>query len=59
MHGVNTQPYFCECFETIQAWFPHAENFVVQKAPHTMLQNNPKGTAERLARFWAEHRLLA
>ncbi|MCE7979586.1 MAG: alpha/beta hydrolase [Caldilinea sp. CFX5] len=59
LRGVNTQPYFCECFDTIQAWFPHAENFVVPKAPHTMLQNNPQGTAERLASFFAGHRLSA
>lgn len=59
LRGVNTQLYFCECFDTIQAWFPQAENFVLPKAPHTMLQNNPQGTAERLVSFWAKHRLSA
>ncbi|MEZ4867853.1 MAG: alpha/beta hydrolase [Caldilineaceae bacterium] len=59
MRGANTQPYFCECFETVQAWFPQAENFIVPKAPHTMLQNNPQGTAERLVSFLAKHRLSA
>ena len=58
MRGVNTQPYFRECFETMQTWLPHAENFVLPKAPHTMLQTNPQGAAERLARFLSGHRLL-
>jgi pimeloyl-ACP methyl ester carboxylesterase len=57
MRGVNTQPYFRACFETIQTWLPQAENFVLPKAPHTMLQSNPSGAAERLARFFASHPL--
>src|SRR4029453_16339991 len=57
MRGVNTQPYFRECFETIQTWLPRAENFVLPNAPHTMLQTNPTGAAERLARFFASHPL--
>lgn len=59
MRGVNTQPYFRECFETIQTWFPRAENFILPKAPHAMLQINPQGAAERLANFLAGHRLSA
>jgi len=58
MRGVNTQPYFRECFETFQMWLSHAENFVLPKATHAMLQTNPKGAAERLASFLSGHRLL-
>jgi pimeloyl-ACP methyl ester carboxylesterase len=58
MRGVNTQPYFRECFETVQMWLSHAENFVLPKATHAMLQTNPKGAAERLASFLLGHRLL-
>lgn len=58
MRGVNTQPYFRECFETVQMWLSHAENFVLPKATHAMLQTNPKGAAERLASFLSGHRLL-
>jgi hypothetical protein len=39
-------------------WLSHAENFVLPKAPHSMLQTNPKGAAERLASFLSGHRLL-
>jgi len=57
MRGANTQPYFQDCFATIETWLPHAENFVLPKAPHAMLQTNPSGAAERLATFFSEHRL--
>jgi hypothetical protein len=39
-------------------WLSHAENFVLPKATHAMLQTNPKGAAERLASFLSGHRLL-
>ena len=58
MRGVNTPPYFREIFETVRTWLPQAENFVLPKAPHTMLQSNPQGVAERLASFLSGHRLL-
>ena len=58
MRGVDTRPYFRECFETLQMWLPHAENFVLPEASHAMLQTNPKGAAERLASFMSGHRLL-
>ena len=58
MRGVNTQPYFRECFETVQMWHSHAENFVLPKATHAMLQTNPKGAAERVASFLSGHRLM-
>jgi len=58
MRGVNTQPYFRECFETVQMWLSHAENFVLANSTHAMLQTNPKGAAERLASFMSGHRLL-
>lgn len=59
MRGANTQPYFIECFDMVKTWFPQAENFVLPQAPHTMLQNNPQGTAERLVSFLAKHPLSA
>ena len=57
MMGENTRSYFQEIYETIRTWLPHAENFVVPQATHAMLQTNPKGAAERLARFFSSHRL--
>lgn len=57
MRGADTQPYFCDIYETIQAWLPHAENVILPDATHAMLQTNPKGAAERLADFFASHPL--
>jgi pimeloyl-ACP methyl ester carboxylesterase len=57
--GAETTPYFREVYETIQAWLPQAENFVLPNATHAMLQTNPKGIAERLASFFARHRMQA
>lgn len=57
MRGANTTSYFQEIYETIGAWLPHAENFVVPQATHAMLQTNPKGAAERLASFFARYPL--
>jgi pimeloyl-ACP methyl ester carboxylesterase len=59
MAGADTRPYFREIYETIQTWLPHAENFIVPKATHAMLQNNPKAVAERLASFFSKHSLQA
>ena len=56
MRGANTQPYFREIYETVQTWLPHAENFVLPNATHAMLQTNPRGAADRLARFFLSHR---
>ena len=59
MSGANCKPYFREIYATIQTWLPHAENFVVPKATHAMLQTNPKAVAERLASFFSKHPLQA
>lgn len=59
MRGANTQPYFIDCFDIVKTWLPHAENFVLPQAPHTMLQSNPQGAAERLVSFLSGHRLSA
>lgn len=55
--GTNTTSYFREAYETIQAWLPQAENVVIANLPHTVLQTDPQGMAERLAGFFAAHRL--
>lgn len=57
MRGANTQPYFREMYETVQQWLPQAENVVLPNATHAMLQTNPRGAAERLASFFANHSL--
>jgi len=57
MRGADTQPYFREIYETLQAWLPHAENVILPDATHAMLQTNPKGAAARLADFFARHPL--
>lgn len=57
MTGTNSQPYFREIYETVRAWLPQAENFVLPNSTHAMLQMNPKGAAERLVSFFSSHRL--
>jgi hypothetical protein len=47
----------CEVHDTIRAWLPQAESDVLPDATHAMTQTNPKGAAERLARFFASHKL--
>ena len=53
--GANTWAPFREIYETVQAWIPHAENHELPDASHGMLQMNPKGAAERIARFISSH----
>ena len=55
VRGASTQPYFQEIYETVRAWLPQAENFVLPDANHCMLQMNPRGAAERLADFFSRH----
>jgi pimeloyl-ACP methyl ester carboxylesterase len=55
--GANTRAYFRDVYALIREWLPQAENFVVPDATHAMLQTNPPAIAERLARFFADHRM--
>ena len=57
--GADTPSYFREIYETIEGWLPQAENFIASQSSHAMLQLNPKGIADRLARFFADHPLDA
>jgi pimeloyl-ACP methyl ester carboxylesterase len=53
--GERTRPYFKEIHETIKQWMPHAENVVLPDTTHFMLEMNPKGCAEALCSFFAQH----
>ena len=55
LRGANTQRYFTQAYESIRAWIPQAENYVVPDASHCILQMNPGGAAERLADFFSRH----
>ena len=55
--GANTRTYFREIHQTVRTWLPHAENFELPNATHSMLQTNPKGAAECLVSFFSRHRL--
>jgi pimeloyl-ACP methyl ester carboxylesterase len=57
LRGANTRSYFQEIHETLRTWLPHAENFELPNATHSMLQTNPKGAAECLVSFFSRHRL--
>ena len=57
MVGANTRAYFREVHDTIGTWLPHAENLELPDATHAALQTNPKGSAERLAAFFSNHRM--
>jgi pimeloyl-ACP methyl ester carboxylesterase len=48
-----------EVHELVQAWFPHAEAFVLQGAGHALQIMNPAGMAEGLAAFFARHQMAA
>jgi pimeloyl-ACP methyl ester carboxylesterase len=55
MRGALTGSGFQEVYEALQRCLPHAENFVLPDASHTMLVMNPRGAAERLTSFFASH----
>jgi pimeloyl-ACP methyl ester carboxylesterase len=57
MRGVSTRSYFREIYETVQTWFPQAENVELPDANHCMLQMNPAGAATHLASFFSRHPL--
>lgn len=50
---------FGETHRLLLAWLPHAEGFVLPGATHFLQLQDPRGTAEELAAFWAHHRLPA
>ena len=55
MVAANTWVPFRELNETVKTWIPHAENHELPDATHAMLQTNPRGAAERIARFISSH----
>jgi pimeloyl-ACP methyl ester carboxylesterase len=57
LRGAGTVPYMREVYETLRTWLPQAESDVLPDASHAMTQTNPRGAAERLARFFAAHPL--
>jgi pimeloyl-ACP methyl ester carboxylesterase len=57
LRGAHTVSHMREVHDTIRAWLPQAVNSVLPDATHAMTQTNPKGAAERLARFFAGHKL--
>jgi len=50
---------FGETHRLLLTWLPHAEGFVLPGTTHFLQLENPRGTAEVLAAFWARHRLPA
>ena len=50
---------FGETHRLLLTWLPHAEGFVVPGTTHFLQLEDPRGTAEVLAAFWARHRLPA
>jgi pimeloyl-ACP methyl ester carboxylesterase len=57
LRGAHTVSFMREVHDTVRAWLPQAVNDVLPDATHAMTQTNPEGTAERLARFFASHKL--
>jgi pimeloyl-ACP methyl ester carboxylesterase len=57
LRGASTVSYMREVHETVRTWLPQAETDVLPDATHAMTQTNPKGAAERLARFFASYKL--
>lgn len=53
--GANTWAPFRDCFETVKALIPQAENHELRDATHCMLQMNPRGAAERIDQFISSH----
>lgn len=51
--GVS--PVFRRRHELLLAWLPHVEAFVLPDANHLLHVQNPRGMAERLASFFAQH----
>jgi pimeloyl-ACP methyl ester carboxylesterase len=50
-------PVFDQRHELLLAWLPDAEPFVLPDATHLLHVQNPRGTAEGLAAFFARHPL--
>jgi pimeloyl-ACP methyl ester carboxylesterase len=50
-------PRFNEVHESLLAWLPRAEGFVLPGATHFHQLDNPRGLAEALSSFWRRHRL--
>jgi pimeloyl-ACP methyl ester carboxylesterase len=57
LRGAGTASYMRAVHEALRGWLAQAESDVLPNASHAMTQTNPKGAAERLARFFAGHPL--
>ena len=57
MAGATSAAFLRDAHETLQAWLPHAEAFVMANVSHALMQMNPQGAAERLASFFSRHPL--
>jgi pimeloyl-ACP methyl ester carboxylesterase len=55
----KSQPIFAERRELLLAWLPNVEPFVLPAATHLLHVENPRGMAEALAAFYAQHPLAA
>ena len=57
--GENSAGTFAERRELLLAWLPNVESLEVPGATHLLHVQNPRGTAEALAGFFARHPLPA
>jgi pimeloyl-ACP methyl ester carboxylesterase len=57
--GENSTATFPERAELLLSWLPNAEPFELPDATHLLHVQNPRGTAEALAAFFARHPLTA
>ena len=55
----KSQPIFAERRELLLARLPNVEPFVLPAATHLLHVENPRGMAEALAAFYAQHPLAA
>ena len=52
-HSKDVSPAFAQRHALLRAWLPYAESFELPAANHLMHVQNPRGLAERLARFFS------
>jgi len=55
LKAANSTPGHQEIHRRVQAWIPHAESAVLPDTAHFMPETNPRGTAEALTEFFANH----
>jgi pimeloyl-ACP methyl ester carboxylesterase len=57
--GKNTAPTFPERLQLLASWLPNVEAIELPDATHVLHLQNPRGTADALASFYARHPLTA